>query len=120
MTTTTLEIRCKDCGATLTLPKERFAAICPYCTSPSVVDRPVDASGGRSERPDLILGFHVPKQVAVERVRAWLQRSRLFAPSAIRQAEVTDTQGIYLPAWIYSAVARTNYRATIGENYTEV
>lgn len=116
-TAPSLEIRCKDCGATLVLPAEEFATVCPYCASPSVVDRP--AEEGVRERPDFILGFHVTKPVAVERVRAWLGRRRLFAPSAVRQAEVTSTRGIYLPAWIYNAVARTDYRATIGENYTE-
>lgn len=114
-----LELRCKDCGATLTLPATQFAAVCPYCASGSVVDRPVDPQGARRERPDFILGFHVPSAVAVERVRAWLARRRFFSPNAVRQAEVTSTRGIYLPAWIYSAVARTRYRATIGENYTE-
>lgn len=114
---TPLEIRCKDCGATLTLPPEQFAAVCPYCASPSVVDRP--ASEDSRVRPDFILGFHVTKQVAVERVRAWLRRTRVFSPSALRQAQVTETRGIYLPAWIYNAVAHTHFRATIGEDYTE-
>ena len=114
-----LELGCKDCGATLTLPATQFAAVCPYCASGSVVDRPLAPDGARRERPDFILGFHVPSAVAIERVRAWLTRRRAFSPSAVRQAQVTSTRGIYLPAWIYSAVARTHYRATIGENYTE-
>jgi len=113
-----LEIRCGDCGATLTLPRARFAAVCPYCASPSVVDRPVDPSGARRESPDFILGFHVTRDEAQRRVTGFLKRGRLFAPGAIRQAEVTSMQGIYLPAWIFSAVARSHFRASIGEDYT--
>ena len=113
-----LEIQCGDCGATLTLPRAQFAAVCPYCASPSVVDRPVSESGARREAPDFILGFHVPREEAEARVAAWLSRGRLFAPSAIKAAKVTSTRGIYLPAWIFSAVARTEFKASIGENYT--
>lgn len=113
-----LEIRCGDCGATLTLPREQFAAVCPYCASPSVVDRPVEADGARREFPDFILGFHVTRDEAQRRVTEWLKRGRLFTPSAIRRAEVTGMRGIYLPAWIFSAVARSSYQASIGENYT--
>jgi len=114
----TLEIQCGDCGATLTLPKTQFAAVCPYCASPSVVDRPVTDGGARREAPDFILGFHVPTEEAERRVANWLSRGRLFAPSAIKAAKVTSTRGIYLPAWIFSAVARSRFRASIGENYT--
>lgn len=114
-----LKIQCGDCGATLTLPRAQFAAVCPYCASPSVVDRPVSEDGARREAPDFILGFHVPRKEAERRVAAWLQRGRLFAPSAIKAAEVTSTRGIYLPAWIFSAVARSRFKASIGEDYTE-
>lgn len=113
-----LVIRCDDCGATLTLPREQFAAICPYCASPSVVDRPAGEDSARRETPDFILGFHVPRTEAIERVTTWLQRGRLFTIGAVKQAKVTSTRGIYLPAWIFSAVARSQYRAKIGENYT--
>jgi hypothetical protein len=105
-----IEIRCGDCGATLTLPRRQFAAICPYCASPSVIDRPVSEGGARREAPDFILGFHVTEDEAQRRVGAWLKRGRLFAPSAIKAAQVTSTRGIYLPAWIFSAVARSRYQ----------
>ncbi|MDG1498872.1 MAG: hypothetical protein P8N31_13155 [Planctomycetota bacterium] len=113
-----LEVQCKDCGATITMPAHRFAANCPYCASPSVVDRPVDKGGHRKDQPDFILGFDVTREEATRRVEGWISRSRLFAPSAIKQAKVTGIQGIYLPAWLYGAVARSSYHASIGENYT--
>lgn len=113
-----LEVQCRDCGATLTMPAHTFAALCPYCASPSVVDRPADRDGFRRDRPDFILGFDITHEEATRRVEAWIHRSRLFAPSAIKQAKVTKVQGVYLPAWLYGGVARSQFEARIGENYT--
>jgi hypothetical protein len=113
-----LEVQCRDCGATLTMPAHRFAATCPYCASPSVVDRPADGEGFRRDRPDFILGFDVTREEATRRVEGWIAKSRLFAPSAVKDAKVTDIQGIYLPAWLYGSVSRSRYEARIGENYT--
>jgi hypothetical protein len=100
------------------MPAHTFAAVCPYCASPSVVDRPVESGGFRRDRPDFILGFDVTREAATGRVEDWIGRSRLFAPSAIKQAKVTKIQGIYLPAWLYGGVARSEFDARIGEDYT--
>ena len=37
----------------------------------------------------------------------------------MRRAKVEDLRGVYLPAYLYSAVARSHFRAAIGEDYTE-
>ena len=47
-----------------------------------------------------------------------MRGSSLFAPTAFRQAKVEDIRGIYVPAYLYSAVAHSSYQASIGENYT--
>jgi len=113
-----LEIRCDDCGATLTLPAHRFAAICPYCASPSVVDRPAGEDSARRARPEFILGFVIDRKEAARRVQAFIGRSRLFAPTAVKHAKVSAVEGLYLPAWLYGSVAESQYQARIGENYT--
>ena len=43
----------------------------------------------------------------------------MFADSALKKATVEDMRGVYLPAYLYSAVARTDYTSQIGEHYTE-
>jgi len=113
-----LEIQCDDCGATLTMPTHRFAAVCPFCASPSVVDRPAAADGARRERPEFILGFVIDREEAERRVKAWIGRSRYFAPSALKHAKVHSVEGIYLPVWLYGCIAHSDYDARIGENYT--
>ncbi|HTR49989.1 MAG TPA: hypothetical protein VMJ10_04720, partial [Kofleriaceae bacterium] len=49
----------------------------------------------------------------------WLGSRSWFADSAIRRATVEDLRGVYVPAYLYSAVAHTSYTAQIGEHYTE-
>jgi hypothetical protein len=36
----------------------------------------------------------------------------------VHQASVEDVRGVYVPAYLYSGLAQTSYRAQIGEHYT--
>jgi DNA-directed RNA polymerase subunit RPC12/RpoP len=111
-----LSLRCDGCGAQIQVAAGLRTAKCPYCASPAVVERPADPS-----RPDptFALGFIVTKERALAQARAWIKKP-LFAPSAFRSAHPSDVRGLYLPAYLYSAVASADYDAEIGENYTVV
>ncbi|HIL36343.1 MAG TPA: hypothetical protein EYG26_02570 [Planctomycetes bacterium] len=103
------------------MPRHRFAAVCPFCASGSVIDRAVDREtigSGRAIEPNYVLGFAIPREQAEASVREWLAKGRLLAPSEIRHAKISSMEGVYLPAYLYSAVARSEYSARIGENYT--
>jgi hypothetical protein len=66
--------------------------------------------------------FVLPFQGDAEWARAHLQRwlgSRWFADGALVRARVEDIRGVYVPAYVYSAVARTEFTAQIGEHYQE-
>ena len=108
-------LQCGECGAAIVLGDYR-TAVCPYCASPTVVERP--PSPGRPN-PVFILPFTVTQERAKELVRAWSQRKRWFYRS-LGQATVDEIKGVYVPACLYSAVTASNYRAEIGENYTVV
>ncbi len=56
---------------------------------------------------------------ARSRLEAWLRSRTIFIDSRVRRAAVEELRGIYVPAYLYSAVARTSYTASIGEHYTE-
>lgn len=109
-------MRCDGCGAQIHVAVGLRTAKCPYCASPAVLERPADPS-----RPDptFVLGFVVTKERALEQARAWIRRP-LFAPGAFRRAVPSDVRGLYLPAYLYTAVANADYDAQIGENYTVV
>jgi hypothetical protein len=110
------ELACSSCGAKLVVEATRRTARCPYCDSPSIVDRPATP-----DRPDPVfaIGFTVDRRSALQRLRHFLARRR-WAPKAVRRARAEKVEGVYLPAYLYTGVADTRYRATIGENYTEM
>ncbi|PWB75350.1 MAG: hypothetical protein C3F15_06420 [Holophagae bacterium] len=88
-------------------------ARCPYCDSPSVVDRPATTD---RPRPQFAIGFTVDRARTAESIRSWL-RGRWLAPSGLRRAAAERVQGIYLPAYLYSAAVEIEYSAKIGEAY---
>jgi hypothetical protein len=69
--------------------------------------------------PAFVVTFTGDAEVARRRLDAWIGSRTLFADPALRRSTVEDIRGIYLPAYLYSAVARTDYTAQIGEQYTE-
>lgn len=114
--TGTIDIECESCGATLRLEESLRTAECTYCASPMVVERPASA-----ERPDpaFVLGFLIDRERAVTAVNRWISSRGPFVRSDFKQSTIDKTRGVYLPAYLYGAVADTWYQVEIGENYTE-
>jgi DNA-directed RNA polymerase subunit RPC12/RpoP len=112
-----VEISCQACGATLLLDSNLRTTVCPYCASPSVIERPPSAN---RPAPSFVVGFVVDHERAASAVRDWINSSSIFARSDFKQAAPELTRGVYLPAYLYGAVADSNYSARIGENYTEI
>ena len=106
---------CGHCGASLAFAGVRTET-CPYCASPNFVERPP-----ARDQPDpaFVVTFVGDAAVARRALDRWIGSRTLFADSALRRARVEDIRGIYVPAYLYSAVAHTQYDAQIGENYTE-
>ncbi len=112
-----LEISCQSCGATLVMESNMRATVCPYCASPSVVQRPPSTN---RPAPAFVVGFTVEHDRAAQSVRTWIGRSHWFARSDFKKAIPKLTHGVYLPAYLYGAVVDSQYTASIGENYTEI
>jgi len=105
---------CEACGAKLVVAPTQRTVRCPYCDLPSVIDRPAT-----SDRPDpvFVIGFSVDRPQARARLRDHLRGHR-WAPHALRTAAAERVDGIYVPAYLYSATGASRYHAEIGENYT--
>lgn len=112
-----IEIACESCGAQLLVERHMLTAICPYCASSSIIQRPPSKD---LPIPSFTIGFVIDHQRATKLVRQWIRRSHLFARSDFKRAAPELTRGVYLPAYLYGAVAASDYSASIGENYTEV
>ncbi|MCA8960853.1 MAG: hypothetical protein KDC38_10085 [Planctomycetes bacterium] len=97
------------------LQEHERSTVCPFCASPTVVERPTE------ERPDpvFVVGFTLDREHATQKVLSWIRRRGPFAHSGLKSAAVQETRGVYLPAYLYGAVADSSYSAQIGENYTE-
>jgi len=111
----TITFSCNQCGASLAFEGVRTET-CPYCASPNFVERPPSAN---QPDPTYCLPFLGDAKWAQARFDRWLGSRTMFADSALKKATVEKMRGVYLPAYLYSAVARTDYTAQIGEHYTE-
>src|SRR6185312_650657 len=101
----TSSFTCGRCGAELRFERLR-AQNCPYCASPNVVERP--ASRDRPA-PRFVLAFVGDNVAARRALDRWLGRRKIFGDSALARARVEDLRGVYLPAYLYSAVGVTDY-----------
>lgn len=106
---------CGHCGARLGFVGVRTET-CPYCASPNFVERQPRAG---QPRPELVLAFTGDARTAKRKLDLWLGTRTWFADARIKRARVEDLRGVYLPAYLYSAVAHTDYTAAIGEHYTQ-
>jgi hypothetical protein len=108
-----LEITCESCGAKVVIEPLLRTARCPYCDSPSVVDRPIS-----QDRPDPVFAirFGIGREQAAAAIRAWIG-GKWMAPRGLRRAKAEQVRGIYLPAYLYSAACDSLYSAVIGEVY---
>ena len=108
-------LACEQCGAELTTSGVRTVR-CPYCASPSVVERP--AASDRTD-PRFVVAFTGDAAGARGSLDRWLGSRHWFADPKLRRARVDDLRGIYVPAYLYSAVAHADYTASIAEHYRE-
>lgn len=108
-----LEISCESCGARVVVEASQRTARCPYCDSPSVIDRRATV-----DRPDpkFTIGFSVDRKQAGQLVRSFLGRKKT-APFGLKRAVAEKVHGVYVPAYLFSALAVSRYAARIGEDY---
>jgi hypothetical protein len=67
-----------------------------------------------------VIAFAADAARARQQLAGWLGSRSWFADARLRRARVEDLRGVYVPAYLYSAVAHTEYTASIGEHYTEI
>jgi hypothetical protein len=110
-----VETSCRSCGAAILFEPLQRTARCPYCDSPSVVDRPET-----EDRPDPVfgLGFAMTRAEAARRMHRWI-RARKMAPFGLKDKAADRVKGVYLPAYLYSASAHATYSASIAEHYRD-
>lgn len=105
-------IQCEGCRAVLTLPGAERAQVCPYCASPNVVP-----GHGAGEQPRFCIPHAQGEVLARRALEDWQRRLGFFRHPGVRKAKLEAFKGVYLPAVLYSATGKTQYSASIGEEY---
>jgi hypothetical protein len=108
-------LTCDQCGAALAFEGVR-SEVCAFCASPNIVEREPSRD---QPTPRFAVAFAGDRAWAQRHLATWLGKRRLFADSALARARVEDMRGVYVPAYLYSSIAHTDFTAEIGEHYAE-
>lgn len=107
---------CQTCGAALTVDVRERSITCPFCDSNYVVE--IAAVDSSRQAPEFVIGFTITPEQALEKFRAWIQDGGWFRPGDLHQAKIEEKlRGVYIPFWSFSMLARSQWSATIGENW---
>ena len=106
--------RCENCGAEVAVDPDRRSYTCAFCDSTYVVEFTPEDTGRQT--PEFVIGFAVTAEQAHERFRRWLGENSWFRPGDLKSARIEEKlQGVYLPFWSFSMLARSDWSASIGE-----
>jgi DNA-directed RNA polymerase subunit RPC12/RpoP len=108
------EIKCRQCGATTTLPPNVSGAKCAFCGTPLIMN---EATVKRFWQPNYLLPFKVSSRTGGKNFAKWLS-GKWLAPSALKKSAVSHDafKGVYLPFWTYDANTYTGYRGERGND----
>ena len=106
--------RCQQCGSEVTIDLDQRSYVCAFCDSTYVVEIPQQESG--RQRPEFVIGFSVTPQQALQKYRTWIRANSWFRPGDLHTAQIEEKlKGVYLPFWMYSLLAESQWAASIGE-----
>lgn len=112
------EIKCRQCGATTTLPENVSGGECAFCATPLIMN---EAAVRRFWQPEYLLPFQVSEKTSQENFKKWLGK-KWFLPSQLKKTGVmTDKfKGVYLPFWTYDANTHTTFSGKRGVRRSQV
>ena len=104
---TVLTLKCDGCGAEVVVDTEHaLTARCHWCRHTLNVNRQIP----NGAVPDAVLPFRLTKEEAVERIREFAGKRRLFAHRRFKQEFVPENVlGVYLPYLVVDARADSQY-----------
>lgn len=87
--------QCSSCGAEISVTNTEASTVCIYCGNPTIVFSRVS----KMKKPDLIIPFKITKEEAMNIINKKLKRG-LFIPKSIKNFEIEQLCGIYIPYYI--------------------
>jgi DNA-directed RNA polymerase subunit RPC12/RpoP len=114
---TTVEryVKCQNCGASSTLEPNVTSALCPYCSTPLVIE---NAREETVIQPKSLLPFKLDKNKAKGEFRKWVNKM-WFAPDKFKRAALNFDyfKAIYIPYWTFDTDTDTAYVGQRGIHY---
>ncbi|MEZ5070105.1 MAG: hypothetical protein R2751_03825 [Bacteroidales bacterium] len=114
---TTMEryVKCANCGASSSLEPNVTSALCPYCSTPLVLEQAQDE---QVIQPKSLLPFSLDKKGAMTEFTSWIKKL-WFAPTDLKKAAIhfDHFKGIYIPYWTFDTDTLTRYSGQRGEHY---
>ena len=114
---TTIEhyVKCDSCGASSTLEPNVTSALCPYCSTPLVIEHAKDE---KVIQPKSLLPFKLDKNGAKGEFKKWINKL-WFAPNDLKKAALNfdHFKGVYIPYWTFDTDTNTKYIGQRGEYY---
>ncbi|MBO4411585.1 MAG: hypothetical protein J5794_05315 [Lachnospiraceae bacterium] len=94
------ELHCPSCGATLLQAKDEHTAAmkCPFCLNPVLIESRLTGEF----KPKYVLPFKLNKKQAKEAFKKWAKKGRLTPSSFKTDATLDQSQGLYVPSWLYT------------------
>ncbi len=107
--------KCPNCGANVVLSKYEISHVCPYCSTPLVINN----KNSYGLKPDAIIPFDFNENDASE-IFAKAVRKKFFAPRQFKK-KIPENQitGIYIPCFGFDANTKSVYSGELYENETE-
>jgi ribosomal protein S27E len=107
---------CPSCNAQVEFQGSDFAAECPFCATPVVVDTGTQ----RHIKPQALIPFALTEDQARGAMVAWMG-GLWFAPNTLLEyaRKGRALNGIYVPFWTFDAVTASRYTGARGTNHTE-
>ncbi len=110
------DLRCENCGATISVAPTELATTCPFCGSNRVAAR---TAAPDAFRPRALIPFQIERDACAQLARAWLARGWLYPSNLVHAARGAEFVGIYLPFWTFSARVHSAWRAQVGREKRE-
>lgn len=106
---------CGDCGAHLLAERAQRPLRCPFCDADHLTEEEIT---GDAQTPELIIPFRVDRARATELVRQWLGFTAMRPRHVVRRGLRDGATPVYVPCWMFSALAHSAWSATVGEHWT--
>jgi DNA-directed RNA polymerase subunit RPC12/RpoP len=109
------ELSCKQCGATVQVPKGRRDLTCPFCASIYVIEAKAPKPGVLT--PESVIPFKVDHNASRSKFKEWIGTG-WFRPNDLQKLGTLDrVLGLYLPFFTFDALARSIWSALAGFYY---